>query len=122
MTQWIEFGPYELKTWYYSPYPHPHDQQERLHVCEFTCKYFRKRKTAARHTAALTPAQRHPPGDLIYASPPPSAEWPLSTREAPRITAAATPQASAKGWLGGGRVARAVRRVPCPGSEPRRQR
>ena len=90
--QYIEFGQYELKTWYYSPYPHPYDKLERLYVCEYTMKYFRKHKTVLKHTASLKLEDRHPPGDEIYTSPHPSDEWPLSTRENPRITAACSPQ------------------------------
>lgn len=90
--QYIEFGSHELKTWYHSPYPEPFTKLQRLYVCDFTMKYFRKRVTALKHAAALPPDERHPPGEQIYLSPRPSAEWQLSTKEKPQITAAADPQ------------------------------
>jgi len=67
--QVIEFGKFDMDTWYYSPYPEPYASQSKLYVCEYTLKYFRKKKTLLRHLAKLD--IRHPPGDEIYRSPPP---------------------------------------------------
>mmetsp|Transcript_23767 Transcript_23767/g.70562 ORF Transcript_23767/g.70562 Transcript_23767/m.70562 type:complete len:459 (-) Transcript_23767:321-1697(-) len=67
--QVVEFGRFEMDTWYYSPYPEPYALQHKLFVCEYTLKYFRKKKTLIRHLAKLD--IRHPPGDEIYRSPPP---------------------------------------------------
>lgn len=49
-----------MDTWYYSPYPEPYASHDKLYVCEFTLKYFRKKKTLIRHLAKLE--IRHPPG------------------------------------------------------------
>ncbi|EFJ50209.1 hypothetical protein VOLCADRAFT_73914 [Volvox carteri f. nagariensis] len=67
--QVVEFGRYEMDTWYYSPYPEPYASANKLYLCEYTLKYFRKKKTLLRHLAKLD--IRHPPGDEIYRSPPP---------------------------------------------------
>ena len=72
--QVIEFGKYEMDTWYYSPYPEPHASCERLYICEYTLKYFRKKKTLLRHLAKTK--ARQPPGDEIYRSPPPPLDAP----------------------------------------------
>lgn len=68
--QMIELGRYEIDTWYWSPYPEPFASQEKLYLCEYCLKYFRKRKTLVNHMAKCT--ESHPPGDEIYRSPPPS--------------------------------------------------
>jgi len=65
----IEYGKFEMDTWYYSPYPEPYASANKLYVCEYTLKYFRKKSTLIRHLAKLE--IRHPPGDEIYRSPPP---------------------------------------------------
>jgi len=70
----IELGKNVVDTWYYSPYPEPYASRDMLYICEFTLKYFSKKKTLLKHTAKLQ--QRHPPGDEIYRSPPPPANNP----------------------------------------------
>lgn len=45
---------------YYSPYPEPYASCEKLYVCEYTMKYFRKAKSLERHLARLQ--TRQPPG------------------------------------------------------------
>ncbi|KAJ9522751.1 hypothetical protein QJQ45_019840 [Haematococcus lacustris] len=70
----IELGRWEMDTWYHSPYPEPYASQDKLYVCEFSLKYFRKKKTLIRHLAKLD--IRHPPGDEIYRSPPPPPSQP----------------------------------------------
>jgi GNAT superfamily N-acetyltransferase len=70
--QTIEVGRYEMDTWYYSPYPEPYSSCEKLYICEYSLKYFRKKKTLLRHLAKLT--LRAPPGDEIYRSPAPPAD------------------------------------------------
>jgi len=64
--QAVELGRHEVGTWYYSPYPEPYASCEKLYLCEYTLKYFRKKKTLLRHLAKC--ALRHPPGDEIYRS------------------------------------------------------
>ena len=48
---------------YYSPYPEPYASCEKLYVCEFTMKYFRKAKSLERHLARLQ--TRQPPGQSV---------------------------------------------------------
>eukprot|EP00878_Enallax_costatus_P021851 GHUV01023159.1.p1 GENE.GHUV01023159.1~~GHUV01023159.1.p1 ORF type:complete len:304 (+),score=94.81 GHUV01023159.1:208-1119(+) len=67
--QVVEFGKYEMDTWYYSPFPEPYASCHKLYICEYSLKYFRKKSTLLRHLAKLE--ARHPPGDEIYRSPPP---------------------------------------------------
>ena len=40
---------------------------QKLYVCEFTLKYFRKKKTLVRHLAKLD--IRHPPGGRSWTGP-----------------------------------------------------
>lgn len=65
--QVIELGRHEIDTWYFSPYPEPHSSCQKLYICEYTLKYFRKKKTLLRHMAKSP--LRCPPGDEIYRSP-----------------------------------------------------
>jgi hypothetical protein len=67
--QVVEFGKYELDTWYFSPFPEPYASCPKLYICEYSLKYFRKKRSLLRHLAKLE--ARHPPGDEIYRSPPP---------------------------------------------------
>eukprot|EP01027_Heterolobosea_sp_BB2_P022178 GEZU01032635.1.p1 GENE.GEZU01032635.1~~GEZU01032635.1.p1 ORF type:complete len:472 (+),score=177.53 GEZU01032635.1:150-1565(+) len=61
----IEFGKYEIDTWYFSPYPDEFTKDNRkLYICEFCLKYMKKKKTLERHK--LKCDIRHPPGDEIY--------------------------------------------------------
>jgi len=69
--QSVELGRFEVDAWYFSPYPDPFCSLPKLHICEFCLKYFAKRSTLVRHAAKCD--ARHPPGDEIYRSPPPSA-------------------------------------------------
>jgi len=69
LLQVVELGRYDIDTWYYSPYPEPFASEKKLYICEYTLKYFKKKKTLVRHLAK-TPL-RHPPGDEIYRSPDP---------------------------------------------------
>ena len=69
MLQVVELGRYDIDTWYYSPYPEPFASEKKLYICEYTLKYFKKKKTLVRHLAKTL--LRHPPGDEIYRSPEP---------------------------------------------------
>jgi histone acetyltransferase MYST1 len=61
----IEFGKYEVDTWYFSPYPDEFTEGTRkLYICEFCLKYMKKKKTMDRHR--LKCDMHHPPGDEIY--------------------------------------------------------
>jgi histone acetyltransferase MYST1 len=67
----IELGRHEVEAWYFSPYPEPYASCDKLFLCEYTLKYFRKKRTLLRHLAKC--ALRRPPGDEIYRSPDPPA-------------------------------------------------
>ncbi|KAF0990296.1 hypothetical protein HZS_7985 [Henneguya salminicola] len=62
----IQFGKYEIKSWYSSPFPQEYATVCKLHICEFCLEY---RKTAFimyRHLTNCT--ARHPPDREIYRS------------------------------------------------------
>jgi len=40
----IEFGRYEIDTWYFSPYPEEFSNCSKLYICEFCLKYMKKKK------------------------------------------------------------------------------
>jgi len=64
----IEFGKYEIDTWYFSPYPEEYTKDcKKLYICEYCLKYMKKKKTLERHK--LKCETRHPPGDEIYRDP-----------------------------------------------------
>lgn len=65
--QIIQLGRYLIDTWYYSPYPEPYASQDKLYICDFTLKYFRKKKTLLHHQAVCD--VNSPPGNEIYRSP-----------------------------------------------------
>lgn len=60
----IEFGKYEINTWYFSPYPEEYACCEKLYICEFCLNYMSQRSTLLRHKARCE--LRHPPGNEIY--------------------------------------------------------
>lgn len=61
----IEFGKYEIDTWYFSPYPEEYTKDsKKLYVCEFCLKYMKKSQTLQRHKEKCE--LRHPPGDEIF--------------------------------------------------------
>ena len=45
----IEFGKYEISTWYSSPYPQEYAQLSKLYLCEFCLKYVKTRQVLQRH-------------------------------------------------------------------------
>ena len=47
--QTVELGEFEMDTWYFSPYPEEFSKCDKLYICEFFLKYFRKAKTLDRH-------------------------------------------------------------------------
>ncbi|XP_006812175.1 histone acetyltransferase KAT7-like [Saccoglossus kowalevskii] len=63
-TKSIEFGKYELDTWYSSPYPEEYARLSKLFLCEFCLKYMKTATILRRHMAKCV--WRHPPGDEIY--------------------------------------------------------
>lgn len=82
--QVIELGRHEIDTWYFSPYPEPHSSCQKLYICEYTLKYFRKKKTLLRHMAKCP--LRCPPGDEIYRSPPRPGEYAGASYTNPQIS------------------------------------
>eukprot|EP00698_Gefionella_okellyi_P003078 TRINITY_DN12893_c0_g1_i1.p1 TRINITY_DN12893_c0_g1~~TRINITY_DN12893_c0_g1_i1.p1 ORF type:complete len:401 (-),score=45.64 TRINITY_DN12893_c0_g1_i1:47-1249(-) len=60
----IVIGRYEIDCWYFSPYPAPCDQANRLYLCEFCLKYMRKETSYRKHVS--TCIWKHPPGAEIY--------------------------------------------------------
>ncbi|MCO5595186.1 hypothetical protein L7F22_049225 [Adiantum nelumboides] len=62
--QIVEMGPYEIDTWYYSPYPEEYSQVHKLFICEFCLKYMKKKRSLVRHKEKCQ--ARYPPGNEIY--------------------------------------------------------
>ncbi|KAI8346233.1 hypothetical protein B0O80DRAFT_246433 [Mortierella sp. GBAus27b] len=60
----IQFGDWEIDTWYVAPYPEEYSQHPILYICEFCLKYMKSSFMAGRHRVNC--AMRHPPGDEIY--------------------------------------------------------
>ena len=58
--QVVNLGRYDIDTWYYAPYPEPYRSVDKLYICEYDLKYFRKPKSLERHLAHDVP--HHPPG------------------------------------------------------------
>lgn len=62
--KWINFGGYEIETWYAAPYPEEYSRNRVLYICEFCLKYMNSDFVAWRHK--LKCPSKHPPGDEIY--------------------------------------------------------
>ncbi|PFH56194.1 hypothetical protein XA68_16916 [Ophiocordyceps unilateralis] len=60
----VEFGGWEIDTWYAAPYPAEYSRNRVLYICEFCLKYMNSDYVAWRHK--LKCAAKHPPGDEIY--------------------------------------------------------
>ncbi|KAK3316395.1 hypothetical protein B0H66DRAFT_293673 [Apodospora peruviana] len=60
----IEFGGWEIDTWYTAPYPEEYARNRVLYICEFCLKYMNSDYVAWRHK--LKCPAKHPPGDEIY--------------------------------------------------------
>ncbi|KAH6947504.1 hypothetical protein HPB50_019580 [Hyalomma asiaticum] len=60
----IEFGQYEIQTWYSSPYPQEYARLPKLFLCEFCLKYMKSRSILSRHMHKCT--WFHPPATEIY--------------------------------------------------------
>jgi histone acetyltransferase SAS3 len=60
----INFGGYEIDTWYAAPYPEEYSRNRVLYICEFCLKYMNSEYVAWRHK--LKCQAKHPPGDEIY--------------------------------------------------------
>lgn len=60
----IEFGRYEIETWYSAPYPQEYASAPKLYVCEFCLKYMKTRTILRRHLMKCN--WTHPPANEIY--------------------------------------------------------
>ncbi|XP_037547401.1 histone acetyltransferase KAT6B [Nematolebias whitei] len=60
----IEFGKYEIQTWYSSPYPPEYSRLHKLYLCEFCLKYMRSKNILLRHIKKC--GWFHPPANEIY--------------------------------------------------------
>ncbi|XP_030381935.1 histone acetyltransferase KAT8-like [Scaptodrosophila lebanonensis] len=60
----LQFGKYEIVTWYFSPFPGEYRNAQTLYVCEYCLKYMRLEKSYRYHLQQCT--RRHPPGREIY--------------------------------------------------------
>ncbi|XP_040291039.1 histone acetyltransferase KAT6B isoform X2 [Bufo bufo] len=60
----IEFGKYEIQTWYSSPYPQEYARLPKLYLCEFCLKYMKSKTILLRHLKKC--GWFHPPASEIY--------------------------------------------------------
>ncbi|XP_023653859.1 histone acetyltransferase KAT6B isoform X3 [Paramormyrops kingsleyae] len=60
----IDFGKYEIQTWYSSPYPPEYSRLHKLYLCEFCLKYMRSKNILQRHSKKC--GWFHPPANEIY--------------------------------------------------------
>uniref|UniRef100_A0A8C2YDQ0 Histone acetyltransferase n=1 Tax=Coturnix japonica TaxID=93934 RepID=A0A8C2YDQ0_COTJA len=60
----IEFGKYEIQTWYSSPYPQEYSRLPKLYLCEFCLKYMKSRTILQQHMKKC--GWFHPPANEIY--------------------------------------------------------
>ncbi|XP_051472340.1 histone acetyltransferase KAT6B isoform X2 [Apus apus] len=60
----IEFGKYEIQTWYSSPYPQEYARLPKLYLCEFCLKYMKSKNILLRHSRKC--GWFHPPANEIY--------------------------------------------------------
>lgn len=60
----IQFGRYEIVTWYSSPYPQEYARLPKLYLCEFCLKYMKSTSILMRHMTKCK--WFHPPANEIY--------------------------------------------------------
>ncbi|KAM4749468.1 histone acetyltransferase KAT6A [Rhinophrynus dorsalis] len=60
----IEFGKYEIQTWYSSPYPQEYTRLPKLYLCEFCLRYMKSRTMLQQHMKKCS--WYHPPANEIY--------------------------------------------------------
>lgn len=49
----IQFGNWEIGTWYFSPYPDEYGKQSKLFICEYCLKYMRFPNSYLKHKVKL---------------------------------------------------------------------
>jgi histone acetyltransferase MYST2 len=60
----IQFGNYEIETWYKSPYPDDYWQLDKIFICQYCLIYMKSHSVLNRHLEKCL--WRHPPGREIY--------------------------------------------------------
>ncbi|PIO07045.1 hypothetical protein AB205_0206840, partial [Aquarana catesbeiana] len=60
----IEFGKYEIQTWYSSPYPQEYTRLPKLYLCEFCLRYMKSQTMLQQHMKKC--GWFHPPANEIY--------------------------------------------------------
>uniref|UniRef100_A0A3B3ZE44 Histone acetyltransferase n=1 Tax=Periophthalmus magnuspinnatus TaxID=409849 RepID=A0A3B3ZE44_9GOBI len=60
----IEFGKFEIQTWYSSPYPQEYSRLPKLYLCEFCLRYMKSRSILYQHMKKCQ--WYHPPANEIY--------------------------------------------------------
>uniref|UniRef100_A0A8C6TJU1 Histone acetyltransferase n=1 Tax=Neogobius melanostomus TaxID=47308 RepID=A0A8C6TJU1_9GOBI len=60
----IEFGKFEIQTWYSSPYPQEYSRLPKLYLCEFCLRYMKSRSILYQHMKKCQ--WFHPPANEIY--------------------------------------------------------
>ncbi|PHT64768.1 Histone acetyltransferase KAT8 [Capsicum annuum] len=62
----IEFGIYEIETWYFSPFPPEYNNCSKLFFCEFCLNFMKSKEPLQRHMRKCD--LKHPPGEEICRS------------------------------------------------------
>lgn len=62
--QCIDFGQFELETWYSSPLPFEYSELSKLYFCEYCLKYMKSNEALQRHVSKCD--LRQPPANEIY--------------------------------------------------------
>ncbi|KAF3649732.1 Histone acetyltransferase of the MYST family 1 [Capsicum annuum] len=62
----IEFGIYEIETWYFSPFPPEYNDFSKLFFCEFCLNFMKSKEQLQRHMRKCD--LKHPPGEEICRS------------------------------------------------------
>jgi histone acetyltransferase MYST1 len=60
----VQFGNYQLNSWYFSPYPNEYKNENILYICNHCMKYMKYESTLIRHMKECS--MLHPPGTLVY--------------------------------------------------------
>ena len=61
----IQFGEWQMETWYFSPFPKEYQRVHMLYFCEFDLSFFARKDQLERYLKTKC-TRFHPPGDEIY--------------------------------------------------------
>jgi len=61
----IQFGEWQMETWYFSPFPKEYQRVHMLYFCEFDLSFFARKEQLERYLKTKC-TRFHPPGDEIY--------------------------------------------------------